>query len=416
MENLTTKINELRADIVKILANSRTLIENSEKEGRNALNVDENLKYNAMIADIDTKRAQVKILETQYNLEKDMAQSEGRSIQSGQPGQAQENIDPEMRRLYGQRAENTYIDAFMGYLRNNNANNPKNQELLMQMRSQTVGVNADGGYLVPGPVESEIIMKLKQANVIRQYATVQTVNTDKSIPVENAIPTFGWIDETGAYPETGSTFGKVNLSSNKCGGIIKVSEELLFDSGINLPAFLGEKISQGLGRIEEEAFITGNGVKKPTGITTNATLGKTTASASAIIADEIIDLFYSLTPPYRSKAVFVMNDSTVAVIAKLKEATTGGYLWQPGFRLGEPDTLKGKLVVSSEYMPTITNSAVVALFGDLSYYHIIDRYGIAVQRLNELYAANGFIGFKANHRTDGCLTLPEAVKTLTMKA
>ena len=113
---------------------------------------------------------------------------------------------------------------------------------------------------------------------------------------------------------------------------------------------------------------------RPTGIlnaTGGAQVGKTTASTTAITLDEVIDLYYSLKSPYRSKSVFITNDLTVKAIRKLKD-TTGQYLWQPSIREGTTDTLLGKPVYTSAYMPAIAASAKTIAFGDFSYYWIAD--------------------------------------------
>lgn len=164
---------------------------------------------------------------------------------------------------------------------------------------------------------------------------------------------------------------------------------------------------------EEEAFITGDGTGKPTGLLTSGETGVTTASASAITADEIIDLYHSLRTPYRKKAVFLANDSTVKAIRKLKDGN-GQYLWQPGLQAGQPDTILNRPIHTSIYAPEIESGNSIMLFGDLSYYWIADRQGRSFQRLNELYAKNGQVGFRIFQRVDGKLILPEAVKIMTV--
>lgn len=143
-------------------------------------------------------------------------------------------------------------------------------------------------------------------------------------------------------------------------------------------------------------------------------MGVTSTSTTAITLDEVMDLFYSLKSPYRKKAVFVMNDSTVKAIRKLKDST-GQYLWQPSVTAGEPDRILNRPVKTSAYVPAITTGNKVIAFGDFNYYWIADRQGRSFQRLNELYAATGQVGFKATQRVDGKLILPEAIKVLQMK-
>ena len=161
----------------------------------------------------------------------------------------------------------------------------------------------------------------------------------------------------------------------------------------------------------------GDGEGKPTGIfddTYGGEVGVTT-TAAAIKMDEIIDLFYSLKSPYRKRAAFITNDATVKEIRKLKDGN-GQYLWQPSASAGEPDTILNRPVKTSAYVSTIQPGAKVMAFGDFGYYWIADRQGRAFQRLNELYAANGQVGFRATQRVDGKLILKETVKILEMKA
>ena len=149
--------------------------------------------------------------------------------------------------------------------------------------------------------------------------------------------------------------------------------------------------------------------------TGGAETGITAASATAVTADELIDLYYSLKSPYRRNAVWTLNDSTVKAIRKLKDGN-GQYLWQPGITAGAPDMILGRPVRTSAYMPAIAAGAKTIAFGDFSYYWIADRQGRSFKRLNELFAATGQVGFLASQRVDGKLVLPEAVKVLAQKA
>jgi HK97 family phage major capsid protein len=140
----------------------------------------------------------------------------------------------------------------------------------------------------------------------------------------------------------------------------------------------------------------------------------TAASATAVTADELMDLYYSLKSPYRKKSVWVLNDSTIKAIRKLKD-NNGQYLWQPSLTVGTPDTILGRPVKTSAYMPAIAAGAKTIAFGDFSYYWIADRQGRSFKRLNELFAATGQVGFLASQRVDGKMILAEAVKVLEQK-
>ena len=282
-----------------------------------------------------------------------------------------------------------------------------------------IGTDSEGGYLVPDEYERILVEALEEENVFRQLAKViRTSSGDRKIPVVATKGTASWIDEEGAYLESDDSFGQVSIGAYKVGTMIKVSEELLNDSVFDLEAYISREFARRIGAKEEEAFFTGDGSGKPLGVLAaagGAETGVTAASATAITADELIDLFYSLKAPYRRNAVWVLNDSTIKAIRKLKD-NQGQYLWQPSLTTGAPDLLLGKPVRTSAYMPAIAADAKTVAFGDFSYYWIADRQGRSFKRLNELYAATGQVGFLASQRVDGKLVLPEAIKVLAQKS
>lgn len=185
----------------------------------------------------------------------------------------------------------------------------------------------------------------------------------------------------------------------------------------DLESYISKEFARRIGSKEEDAFFNGDGTGKPLGIfaaTGGAEVGVTTANATAITADELIDLYYSLKAPYRKNAVWVLNDSTVKAIRKLKD-NNGNYLWQPAITAGTPDTILGRPVLTSSYVPEIKAGAKTVAFGDFKYYWIADRAGRNFKKLTELYAATGQVGFVATQRVDGKLILPEAIKVLVQK-
>jgi len=192
----------------------------------------------------------------------------------------------------------------------------------------------------------------------------------------------------------------------------------MHDSVFDIAAYIAREFARRIGAAEEEAFFTGSGTGRPTGIlhaTGGAEVGITTNSATAITFDDVMDLFYSLRAPYRRKSVFIMNDSTVKALRKLKNGS-GDYIWQPAVTAATPDTILNRPVYTSSFMPILEGDAKPILFGDLAYYWVADREGRVFQRLNELYAPTGQVGFLASQRVDGKLVLPEAVKCMKMKA
>lgn len=281
-----------------------------------------------------------------------------------------------------------------------------------------IGTDSEGGYLVPDEFERTLVEKLEEENIFRSLANViQTSSGDRKIPVASTKGSASWIDEEGAYQESDDAFSQVTIGAYKLGTMIKVSEELLNDSAFDLEAYIAREFARRIGAREEEAFFTGDGSGKPLGILAasgGAEIGVTAAGAAAITADELMDLFYSLKAPYRRNAVWIVNDSTIKAIRKLKDGS-GQYLWQPALTAGAPDMLLGRPVKTSAFMPTLAAGARTVLFGDCSYYWIADRQGRTFKRLGELYAPNGQVGFLGSQRVDGRLVLGEAVKVLVQK-
>jgi HK97 family phage major capsid protein len=270
------------------------------------------------------------------------------------------------------------------------------------------GTTTDGGFLVPTVYNTELIKKLFNVNIMRPLATVIATESTENIAVEAGIATAVWLAENATYTESEPTFGQISIGSNKLGVISKVSEELLQDAFFDIQSYLIDQFGTSFGLAEEAAFIAGNGTGKPRGVTLDATLGVTFAGVAAITADEIMGLFHALPRMYRNKAQWILSDAAVLATRRLKDSY-GQYLWQPGLAAGVPDLLLGRVVNTSDFMAVPAAAAVSALFGDYSYYTIADRKTRFVQRLDELYAASGQVGFRAYERVDGKLTRADAV-------
>lgn len=305
------------------------------------------------------------------------------------------------------RASDEYKSAMLNALRSN----------FRQVSNVLVeGMDASGGYLVPDEYDARLIEALEQENVVRKLGTVIQTSGERKINVAATKPATSWVEESGALVFSDPTFDQKILDAYKLSVAAKVSEELLADNQYDLEGYLIRSFGQAIANAEEEAFLTGDGVSKPTGLlhpTLGGQIGITTAG-NAITADEVVDLIYKLKRPYRAKASFIMADSTLAFLRKLKDGT-GQYIWSPGLAAGEPDRLLGYPVYTSAYVPAVAAGQPVIAFGDISYYNIGDRGTRSFAALHELYAGVGQVAFVAKERVDVKLILPEAVQVLKMK-
>ena len=400
-------ILELREKRAKAWEAAKAFLDSHRKEN-GVLSAEDDAAYTKMEQEITDLGKEIARLERQEALDAELNRPVNRPL-TGKPGGRADADDGEDKTG---RASDDYRKNFWNAMRSK-APMPAVTNALQ------IGTDSEGGYLVPDEYERTLVEALEEENIFRQMAKViKTSSGDRKIPVVASKGTASWIDEEGAYPESDDSFGQVSIGAYKLGTMIKVSEELLNDSVFDLQSYISREFARRIGAKEEEAFFTGDGKGKPLGVlaaTGGAETGVTAASATAVTADELMDLYYSLKSPYRKKSMWVLNDSTIKAIRKLKD-NNGQYLWQPSLAAGTPDMILGRPIKTSAYMPAMAAGAKTIAFGDFSYYWIADRQGRSFKRLNELFAATGQVGFLASQRVDGKMILAEAVKVLVQKA
>lgn len=390
-------IVEMREKRAKLWATMEGFLD-THRSDKGVLSADDDATYTNMEKDLNDLTNEIRRMERRDAIEAELSKPVGTPITAKPQGAPAEKMG---------RASDAYREDFGLALRG--------RPLVHNVLS--VGVDADGGYLVPEEFEKQIVDGLKEANVVRTLAKTITTQAERKIPIAVGHSVAQWTEENAAYTESNPTFGQKQIDAYKLTDLIRVSTELLQDSAFPLEPYIRDEFVRAFGVAEEEAFCVGNGTKQPTGIFTanGGEVGVTAAGATAITVDELISLVYSLKSPYRRNAKFFMHDSTVALVRKLKDGN-GAYLWQPSIQQGEPDKLLGYPLYTSPYVPEVKAGALTVAFGDFKNYWIADRAGRTVQRLNELYAGNGQVGFIATERVDGKVILPEGIKLLKMKA
>lgn len=397
------EIRAMREKRVKLWEAAKAFVE-SRKDVSGTLSAEDSATYDQMEADVIRMGKEIERLERQEALDLEFDRPTARTL-------TDKPVAPEGKAEKTGWASDAYKAAFWRTMRDKSVPH----EVLNALQ---VGTDSEGGYLVPDEYEHTLIESLEEENIFRRFAhIIRTSSGDRKIPIVVSKGTASWIDEEAAYPESDDAFGQTSISAYKLATMIKVSDELLHDSVFDVASYIAREFARRIGAAEEEAFFTGNGTGKPTGLlhtTGGAEVGVTTKSTTALTFDEVMDLFYSLRAPYRRSAVFLTNDATMKALRQLKNGN-GDYIWQPSVTAGTPDTILNRPVYTSTFMPTITAGAKAMVFGDMNYYWIADREGRKFQRLNELYAPTGQVGFLASQRVDGKLILPEAVKTLQMK-
>jgi HK97 family phage major capsid protein len=295
---------------------------------------------------------------------------------------------------------------------------PKHTNAVRASKALEAGTDSEGGYVVPEEWRSEIVKPLTDNSYLRAagarvisiaggmgdtvYFPILTNSTAAVLTAEEA-----------GYDEVDASFGQLSFTPYKYTRVTKVTEELANRNNVNLwGEVLAPDIANAFVLAENGAFTTGTGSSQPAGVVTGAGTGKTTASATAITGDEIIDLYHSLDYKYRQNAVFMMNDAVLAVVRKLKDGNSQ-YLWQPGLSAGQPDTILGRPVLTNNSMASaVTTGQKTILFGDMSYYWIVEWENMTMDVNPYLYMANGYIGYFARKAFDAKVALADAFKLM----
>ena len=381
-DELRAKRATLRKETKKFLA------EHTDKDGKMAAADAE--AYEKMEADIAEMGKTIDRLEKQAEMDKKLAMPTSKPL-VGAPGK------PEKKGT----ASDEYRKAMFTAIRT------KFRDVSNVLQE---GIDEAGGYLVPDEYDRRLIDVLDEENVLRGLATTIRTSGERKINIAATKPAALWVEEGGALTFGDATFDQKLLDAHKLHVAIKITEELLADNAFQLEDYIIAQFGKAIANAEEDAFLNGDGEGKPTGLFADAQVGVTIGTVE-IEADDVIDLIYKLKRPYRKKASFITNDSTLAVLRKLKDEN-GNYLWQPSLQNGEPDRILGYAIRTSQFAPKLAAGKAALAFGDFSYYNIGDRGQRTLQVLKELFAGNGMVGYVMKERVDGLLVLPEAVQVL----
>ena len=296
-----------------------------------------------------------------------------------------------------------------------------------EFKAMSVGGDADGGFLVTPDRTGQIVTRLFDTSPIREIAGQQTIGTDaleglRDIDEAGA----GWVGETTTRGVTTTPqLGSWRIPTHEMFAQPDATQKLLDDSSVDIEAWLAGKVSERFARLENAAFVVGDGVVQPRGFATYPTAATGDASrawgtlehvgtgvagnfAASNPGDVLFDLEAAFKPGYLQNASWVTRRSVIQAVRKFKD-TTGQYLWQPGLDRGRPATLIGYPIVMAENMPALAANSLSLALGDFRQgYQIVDRQGIRV--LRDPYTAKPFVRFYTTKRTGGDVLQFEAIK------
>ena len=301
-----------------------------------------------------------------------------------------------------------------------------------EVKTLSVGVDADGGYFVTPDTSGRIVRKVFESSPARQVFSSLTISTDKLEGIEDLDEAgAGYAGETAQGSDTTTpSVGKWSIPVYWIDTEPKTTQQLLDDSAVNIEEWLTGKVARKFARFENAEFVSGSNAKIR-GLTSYDTLidngsgvawgkmghvksGANGAFAGTNPGDAVFDLVGALKNEYLPNAGFMTKRKVITAIRKFKDGQ-GNYLWQPSFVVGQPETILGHSVTRAEDMPDLATGAISLAFGDFSEcYQIVDRQGIKVLRDN--LTSKPYVKFYTTKRTGGGVVNFEAVKFMKFSA
>lgn len=295
--------------------------------------------------------------------------------------------------------------------------------------AMSVGDNSSGGYLAPVEWDRKIQQAQRATSPMRRLATVQTtgVGAYSTLWSDDAWGS-GWVGETAARPATTTaTLSPINFTTGEIYANIAATQRIIDDAEFNLEQWLADRLNAEFSRQEDVAFLSGNGVNKPSGLLLFATGGALAAShpggplavvnsgaAANLTVDGLIGFMYSLPAPYRQNATWLMSSTTAAALTKMKDGD-GNLIWRESLMAGQPATLFGRPVEIDEGMPAPEAGNLAIAFGDFrAGYLINDRIGTRI--LRDPFSNKPFVMFYATKRVGGGVLDPNAIRLLKIAA
>lgn len=390
---------ELRQQRARVVESMRAITEAAEAENRN-LSAEEREQFDRHETDFTGLTERIGRIEGIEQREADQARSlEQRREDTGAAGTDEE-------RAQARRS------AFASFIRRGAAGMAPEQRALVE--------NTDGEILVPEDLETEILRSLPDLTVIRSLASARTITTNRVRRRSLDEVSVGWgkletAEQTLAdsMPDTPT---EEYTYVEDLYGLAKVGEDEFDDTDVNLEAFISDSFARAVGEAEDTGYTigTGHAAHQPVGIfsTAGAVPTVTAAGAADLTVDDFLKLIYAVPAQYRRNGSFLTSSATELLLSTKKD-NDGQYLWQPSVQAGRPNTFKGYALNNQEDIATVATGAKVAAFGDYNAgYRIYDRLGITIQRLVELYAEDGMVGFKLRRRTTGDVIRPQAIRIL----
>jgi HK97 family phage major capsid protein len=285
-----------------------------------------------------------------------------------------------------------------------------------EFKSLATDTLTQGGYMVPAPPRGDMIRRLIEYSPVRELVTVVTISSGNAWEAPKEGPgdfSAGKVGERSARGKTANAdLVMERIPVHEYYANPFVTQTMLDDSAFDVEGWVNERVSKRRSVLEGGYWIGGTGQAEPEGFLTNADIDFVKSGDADEVTDTgLIDLIFDLPAMYARNAKLLWHRKTTAKIRKMKDVTSGQYLWQPGLNGGTSPTVLGYTYVEAIDMPEEGASAYPVLFGDFkAAYKIVDRQDMRVNR--DPFSSKPFIEMYTTWRTGGQVVLAEAVRKL----
>lgn len=354
--------------------------------------------------------------------------AQGTPSKEGTSGQAKVAFKGYLRSAKGESAYEDLIPDIADGLLEKEFHSSGDNDLVK--KNLVVGNDGNGGFLVPTEFGGLIIGRIFETSPIRTVANIMTTSMSEiEFVLDDDEPDADWVGEISNRPDTNTqTVGQIIIPAHELFAQPKASQKLLDDAGIDIEAWLAGKVSRKFSRVENTAFVIGNGSQKPRGFLDYAgrinsdvyernTVEQVSSGFSASFdSDSFKTLQNSLIEDYQGSAVWMMKRATWSEVTKLKDSE-GRYLFDmiSNFRDGDVLQILGHRVILADDMPKQAAGSLSVVYADFGeFYTIVDRIGIRV--LRDPFTSKPFVKFYTTKRTGAAVTNFEAGKIMKLAA
>lgn len=289
-----------------------------------------------------------------------------------------------------------------------------------EMRAGEQNVDmANNGAIIPTTIADRIIKAVKDRCPILARATIYNVKGTLKVPVWGKANSthdiaVGYQTEFTEITADSGKFTSVDLGGYLAGALTLIGKSVENNGAFSVVNFIIDQMAEEIATWIEGQLLTGTGSGAAQGAV-NTTTTLTTASATAITADELIDLQSKVKQAYQANACWIMAPSTFAAVKKLKDGSNK-YLLQDDVTTEFPYRLLGKPVFLSDNMATIAAGAKTVLYGDCSGLSVNFRENISIEVLREKYATQHAIGVVSWFEFDSRVTDNQKLAVLVQKS